>query len=60
MADVLEAFECEGGGLLPLGGTIQAGLQTLLGLIRAHTVPPASPQVDSEAHMVLSEEWAGQ
>lgn len=62
MANVLEAFECEGVGLVPLGSMMQVGLQTLSGLIRVHTVPPASPQVHwlSEAHMVPSEEWAGQ
>lgn len=41
---------------------MQAGPQTLGGLIKARTVLPASPQVDwlPGAHMVLSEEWAGQ
>lgn len=41
---------------------MQAGPQTLSGLIKAQTVLPASPQVDwlPGAHMVLSEEWAGQ
>lgn len=54
------AFECEGGRLVPLGGRMQAGLQTLHDLIRSHTAPPASPQVDWHTHMVLSLEWAGQ
>lgn len=45
-----------------MGSTMQAGLQTFSGLIKAHTVLPASPQVDwlPGAHMVPSEEWAGQ